>query len=204
MRPLAASKIPRPTFSYEAYNSWRIEPHIKFAIEIGCGVGYHPIKWAQKNPQSQILAIERTTEKFLKFNNRLSHHPHLANIFPAHADAAVLLPHLIQSAEVDEYYVLYPNPYPKERHKNLRFAHSSLTRFISQTLKKNGHLTIATNIEAYAKELLTELPAADLSLVEYRILPPTHVPRSHFEKKYIERGESCHNLVFRRIETSFK
>jgi tRNA (guanine-N7-)-methyltransferase len=198
MRKISAEKIPRPPFAYGEFAKWRsAQKH--FAIEIGCGVGFHPIHWAKENPEKQILAIERTKEKFAKFQHRLDNHPQLTNIWPAHADAAVLLAHLDLQSQVDEYFVLYPNPYPKQKHKNLRFAHSALSELIAQTLKPNGILTIATNIVTYADELITDLPkTTGLKLVEKSFVDPQAQPRSHFEKKYLLQNQQCHNLVFRR------
>jgi tRNA (guanine-N7-)-methyltransferase len=199
MRTLAREKVPAPRFSYDIFHQWRSAQIGPFAIEIGCGVGLHPIQWAKTNPLSHILAIERTKEKFARFSSRLLHHPQLQNIFPAHADASQLLPHLVQDESVDEYFVLYPNPYPKARHKNRRFAHSPFSLFLAKTLKKGGRLSVATNDLSYADELRIHLPPrTELKLLADELIPCHSLPRSHFEKKYLARGEPCFNLVFSR------
>jgi len=192
-------KIPRPNFNYGEFEQWRKSQtaNSRFAVEIGCGVGLHPIRWAQAHPEDHILAIERTKTKFSGFASRLTNHPHLKNIFPAHADAALLLPHILPRCSVDSYYILYPNPYPKARHKNLRFGHSSLTLFLADTLKPNGTLVFATNIETYAEELLKYVPSrSHLEVVFTKTLSPLDLPRTHFERKYLARGEPCYSLVF--------
>ena len=199
LRRLETNKIPVPHFQYDEFHNWLAKPHLNFAIEIGCGVGLHPILWATKNPQSKILAIERTKNKFQKFLGRLTHHPHLQNIYAAHADASQLLPHLFDKPLVDAYYILYPNPYPKTRQKNLRVAYSPLSHFLVQTLKHGGTLTVATNLPWYAEELRIEIPLQHkLSLIEDHVLSTHSVARSHFELKYLKRNDLCQNLVFRR------
>ena len=171
------------------------------AVEIGCGVGLHPIQFAKNNPQSQILAIERTQEKYNKFNQRLKNHPDINNVFPAHADAAWLLPHLELKGHVDQFFILYPNPYPKNKHKNLRFAHSALMSFVVDCLKPGGTLTMASNIKDYIDEVLNSsfVLQKKLELLSSLELSKNHPPRSHFEKKYLARGETCYDLVFRRV-----
>lgn len=213
-------KIPLPkSFDFKIFDQW-FQPEKEFYIEIGCGVGLHPIKWAIHNPSKQLLAIERTSNKFSKFQRRLSHHPNIRNLLPAHADAAQLLPHLLFSNRfsdiklVDGYFILYPNPYPKASQKNLRFAHHALTDLISRSLKPKGHVIFATNIKDYCKELVDELPKKfGLDLNEHRLVSEIvseqskqkkapnsdlHFPRTHFERKYLLRNEVCHNLVFSR------
>jgi tRNA (guanine-N7-)-methyltransferase len=198
MRKIQLSKIPKPAFKYNEFQEWLDESHEEFLVEIGCGVGFHPISWAEKNPKSKILAIERTQIKFNKFIDRLQNHPHLTNIFPAHADAGVLLPHLDLIDKIDHYIILYPNPYPKAKQKNLRFAYSSLMDFLISSLKSNGTITFATNIENYANELRLELPKlTSLQLISDMVLDFQSPPRSHFESKYLSRKELCWNLVFK-------
>jgi tRNA G46 methylase TrmB len=72
-----------------------------------------------------------------------------------------------------------------------------------ETLKRGGTLRLATNLEFYADE------AADFGVREWGLVledrraftsaaPIEGAPRTHFEKKYLEDGQTCHDLVFRR------
>jgi tRNA (guanine-N7-)-methyltransferase len=194
-RQIPLEKLPRIDFDFAAFTKWR-DRKKSLVVEIGCGVGFHPIAWAKENPTQQILAIERTTEKFLKFTGRLKNHRELKNIWSAHADAAVILPQLITSPEVSEYFFLYPNPEPKAA--NRRLGRSPLLRFIFSTLAPGGRLSVATNIESYAKELLSSAEQMGFANCEMAALAPTATPRSHFEKKYLSRGETCWNLQIYR------
>lgn len=190
-------KTPTPTgVSFADFKNWRKSDAKTFAVEIGCGVGLHPIQWAKANPKGQILAIERTTNKFDKFKRRLSNHEHLRpQIFAAHSDARWLLPHFLDLASVDKYYWLYPNPEPKRR--NQRIAFSTLTDYVVATLKPGGQLKIATNIASYADEVKQWLPRRfplNLELSEHR--SSKQESRSHFEKKYVARGDICFDIQF--------
>lgn len=193
-------RIPRPPFAYVDFANWLAQNHLKkLAVEIGCGVGLHPIRWAQANPNGIMLAIERTHNKFAKFYGRLKNHPGLTNIFPAHADAALLLPHLNLYNKVNEIFVFYPNPYPKSRHKNLRFAYNHLTDILFDSLSVNGTMLFATNIENYANELRKEIPQKlNLKIVSDKKLSSFDTPRTHFEKKYLARHETCFELIFKK------
>ena len=197
------TRAPVPNFPFSDFSKWR-KTGCPFAIEIGCGVGYHAILWAKYNPGVQLLAIERTKEKFEKFNRRLFHHRQFASlIFAARADANWLLPHLLVPNSVDEYFWLYPNPEPKRR--NHRIAFSNLIEIVVSTLKSGGKLIIATNIANYANEVRHWLPfkyplilECERHLCRDDLVAGRHQFRSHFEKKYLEREDLCFDFEFRK------
>jgi tRNA G46 methylase TrmB len=144
------------------------------------------------------VAFERTKEKFEKFAARIANHDPLLNLTAIHGDALAWIKHAFQPATVDRYFILYPNPYPKESQKNLRFPFMPAFRLIRDTMKPGGQLTLATNSEAYAREAADGFVKEwNLELVEKKILPVDFPPRTHFEKKYLLRGETCWNLEFR-------
>ncbi len=168
-------------------------------VEIGCGVGLHPIQYAQQSPDDYIIAIEKTREKYLKFAGRVEHHPDIKNIYPVHANAQHWVPQNILPNEVDKYFMLYPNPYPKEKHKNKRFMHMPFMAYIIETMKINATLELATNEKFYyqeAREVLADVWG--LKLKSDSIIDSDTKARTHFEKKYLERGEVCYNLVFQK------
>ena len=74
---------------------------------------------------------------------------------------------------------------------------------VLETLKKKGKLTMATNIKFYAAEAEAYFTQEwGLKLVTKQVYSSIDEcpfePRTHFEKKYLERGETCWNLVFEK------
>jgi tRNA G46 methylase TrmB len=192
----AVSKIPPPP----DLRPLALDPNLPVDIEIGCGVGFHPLRYARENPGRQLVAFERTREKFEKFAARLRNHEALPNLTAIHGDALSWIAHAVGPASVDHYFILYPNPYPKESQRNLRFPFMPAFRFIRDSMKKGGLLTLATNSASYAEEAAEGFAKEwGLGLVEKNPLPENFPPRTHFEKKYLARGEPCWNLVFRRL-----
>jgi tRNA (guanine-N7-)-methyltransferase len=166
-------------------------------IEVGCGVGLHPIRWSQQNLHARLLAFERTTEKYTKAAHRFINNSSPQNIHIVHGDASILLPYLIEPQSIDGFFFLYPNPYPKPSQANLRLPNSPFLHFIRQSLKPGGTLTLATNSVQYASEAIERLPANGLLLMQNKQIESHAIPRTHFEKKYLMRGEICYDLVFR-------
>ncbi|MGZ3695160.1 MAG: SAM-dependent methyltransferase [Bdellovibrionota bacterium] len=175
----------------------KLDPALPLDVEIGCGVGFHPLRYAQENPGRQLVAFERTAEKFEKFQGRLAHHIALPNLIPIHGDAIPWLTHALKPSSVERYFILYPNPYPKESQRNLRFHEMPFFSVIVETMKVGGTLTLATNMEFYRDDARKKIVGEwGLKLLSEELIASDSKPRTHFEKKYLLRGERCWNLVF--------
>lgn len=193
MRAFHPEKVPLPP----DFRSLTLDPEMPLDIEIGCGVGFHPLHYARANPRRQIIAFERTSEKFEKFLGRLKNHPALPNLHPIHGDAIPWIVHGVSPESVDQYFILYPNPYPKESQRNLRFYAMPAFVALLKTLKPEGILILATNEKFYADEAEESFVSDWGMKLEIRE-KYSGTPRTHFEKKYLVRGEVCWNLIFQK------
>lgn len=194
MRPFRVDKVPNPVLAESLKN----ELKDGFAdIEIGAGQGLHAIRYGLAHPHRKLLAIERTTEKFERFRGRLLKHPGIKNVIPAHADAVSIIAHNVPNQSVERFFLLYPNPYPKQKQRNLRWHNSPFMGCLIDKLKPNGRLHLSTNLSWYAEEakhVLTETWPMTLAL-DSRVIDP-RLAQTHFERKYLARGEVCYRMVF--------
>jgi tRNA (guanine-N7-)-methyltransferase len=168
-------------------------------LEIGCGVGWHPIRYAERNPGRRLIAIEHTREKFESFQGRFEKHG-LTNLLPVHADAVRWVHHHLKNESIDRVFLLYPNPEPGNPSK--RWLRAPFFHRLLEVMKPGAELTLATNIESYFKEALEYGENFwKLGISRQRTIvnpPPDGIPRTHFEKKYLARGESCFDVTFRK------
>ncbi len=167
-------------------------PEPPYDIEVGCGVGYHPIQYANRFPERTLIAIERTHERFSKFLGRVKGNGVGSNLIPIHSDALIWIVHHIPMNSVGRYFFLYPNPFPK----NKRWYTLPFMQYVIESLQDEGTISMATNIE----ELFLEAKKYfrdywNLSIQEAKKIEKDSEPRTHFEKKYLSRGEECWNLV---------
>lgn len=198
MRAFQASQIPLPP---ETSSKFPRAPIVD--LEIGCGVGFHPIHYARAHSDRVLIAIEHTREKFEKFARRIERHEALPNLIAIHANGVSWLTHRCPSASLDRLIFLYPNPCPKKGDLNKRWHGMPFMERAIDALKTGGELWLATNERFYYEEAKEAYARAwGLKLVEdlafTRETLPYPQPRTHFEKKYLERGETCFNLKFKK------
>jgi tRNA (guanine-N7-)-methyltransferase len=196
MRPFNQSMVPIPSTPLDFARA-RFFRHID--LEIGCGVGKYAIHRAHQFPDRAIIAIEKTTERFGKFERRIQNHEELPNLFAIHSEAASVITHFIPEHSLDEIFLLYPNPYPKVKQRNLRWHNRAFMGFLLGRLKVGGKITLATNIEDYHEEAIEMMRNVwHLDVVEDRLIGANENPRTHFEQKYLLRDELCWNMVFKK------
>ncbi|MCM0606167.1 MAG: hypothetical protein KA715_08760 [Xanthomonadaceae bacterium] len=199
LRSFDPLKTPKPAIA-QGLDAGLVRVYPRLEIEIGCGVGLHPIKRAALSQESLYVAIEHTRERYGKFERRLENlrakdPGAIPNLIPIHANAISWISHHIEPASVDHYWIMYPNPYPKKKHLNQRWYAMPFTSHLVTTLKPGGRLTLVTNMKYYADEAEVAFTQQyGLKLEERKELTLGFDPRTHFEKKYLERGEVCFEL----------
>lgn len=163
-------------------------------LEIGAGKGRHALLFAHANPDKTMFAIERTTEKFTTFDKLTKNTP-AGNLFAIHADAIAWTAFAVYPKQIQTCFILYPNPEPKN--KNQRFLNMPFFEFLLSRMQDDGQIIIASNIADYideATQLLT-----DVWCLPYQksVIDPSSA-RTHFEIKYLSRGELCQELIIHK------
>lgn len=197
MRKFNEDNIPKPKI-----NEFTL-PEGPLDIEIGCGVGLHPIQYSQNNPNRYLVAIEHTTDKYNKFKRRYIAHKSPKNLLPVHENGISWVTHLVPKETVSRFIFLYPNPNPKPSQQNKRFHAMPFMEKVIDCLIPGGTIHMATNELFYAQECVEFMTKTwKLRCLENRIIEndTNFKGRTHFERKYLERGQSIYDLVFIKEE----
>jgi tRNA (guanine-N7-)-methyltransferase len=196
MRQFHAEHIPKPAldFSVTALNAAR-----SLDLEIGAGQGLHAIRYALSHPERDLIALEKTHERFARLDGRKKSHPQATNLYAFHADAVAFVTHFLPDASLDTVYLLYPNPYPKAKQANLRWHNRPFFGLLLTKMKPGASFMLATNLEWYAREAQAAFDTVWGMSSTLAPIDPALPPRTHFEKKYLERGETCWNVSFRKL-----
>ncbi|WP_151831382.1 SAM-dependent methyltransferase [Acinetobacter junii] len=180
----------------QAPHDFQVIPNTTICVEIGAGKGKHALLFTGQNPQTTLYAIERTKEKFLAMQKQHQLEPR-EYLYPIHADALPWVVHALHPAQVEQFFILYPNPEPHNPAQ--RWLNMPFFEFLLSRLQPNGTITLASNIEEYIEE-------AEQQLIQLWKLPyekqkiATDSARTHFEVKYLERGELCQQLIITKPE----
>ena len=172
-----------------------IENHL-ICVEIGAGKGKHALLFSEQNPDLKLIAIERTREKFLAMQKQHQLEGQ-SNLTPMHADVLPWVVHALFPQQVQQFFILYPNPEPHNPAQ--RWLNMPFFEFLISRLDQHGTVTLASNIPEYIAE-------AEQQLINVWKLPfvkeviPTTSARTHFEVKYLERGELCQQLIISKPE----
>ncbi|MEB3753558.1 SAM-dependent methyltransferase [Acinetobacter sp. MD2(2019)] len=164
------------------------------AVEIGAGKGKHAVLFSQQQPKTTLYAIERTKEKYeaMQKQHQLTETPLL---HPIHADAVPWITHALYPAQIEQFFILYPNPEPHNPAQ--RWLNMPFFEFILSRLQDNGQITLASNIPEYINEAEQQLKEIWQLPYEKQVIAPDSA-RTHFEVKYLERGELCQQLLIQK------
>ncbi len=165
-------------------------------LEIGAGKGKHALSFAAAHTDKHLIAIERTRNKFEAFT-KIFNQQCPNNITPIHADAIAWTVHAIPPNSLTRIYLLYPNP--EQHNPNQQWLNMPFFEFLLSRLRAGGEVVLATNIDSYMAH--AEQQAINIWQLPYschRI--PTDSQRTHFEIKYLARGDTCWQLTLKKPE----
>ncbi len=152
--------------------------------------------FTKTHPDTQLIAIERTREKFLAMQKQHGIEGQ-ANLQTVHADALPWIVHALYPEQVEQFFILYPNPEPHNPAQ--RWVNMPFFEFLLSRLKTGGTITLASNIPAYIEE--AEQQAEQLWKLPFiKEVIAQDSARTHFEIKYLERGELCQQLIITKPE----
>ncbi|MCU4412782.1 SAM-dependent methyltransferase [Acinetobacter sp. WU_MDCI_Axc73] len=165
-------------------------------VEIGAGKGKHALLFSGEHPEQALFAIERTKEKFLAMQKQKGLEPR-DNLYPIHADALPWMVHALYPQQVQQFFILYPNPEPHNPAQ--RWLNMPFFEFLLSRLKPQGIITLASNIPDYIDEAAQQLEQLWKLPFEKQVIASDSA-RTHFEIKYLERGELCQQLMITKPE----
>lgn len=170
-------------------------------LEIGIGAGEHLVEEAENAPDVGFVGVEPFREGLAKAVAAIEARD-LRNVRLYDDDAAVLLDWLPNGslARID---LLYPDPWPKRRHRKRRFISPMNLERMANALRPQGELRVATDIADYADwTLLAILPNGDFEWTakgadDWR-LPWAGWPGTRYESKALRAGRVPIYLTFKR------
>jgi tRNA (guanine-N7-)-methyltransferase len=171
-------------------------------LEIGFGNGEHLLERARSSPERDFLGVEvhRPGIGHLLLGAARAGASNLRVI--AH-DAVEVMQQQIAPASLDELQLLFPDPWPKERHHKRRIVQPAFATLVASRLKPGGLWHLATDWEPYAQHMLEVLGACE-SLRNFAadggfIDSVQARSATRFERRGVQLGHRVRELLFARL-----
>jgi len=166
-------------------------------LDIGCGKGGFVAALATRYPDRLVVGVDVMLGRLRKANRRMIRED-LGNTELLRCAAWDLLALHLPDGIFDRAHVLYPDPWPKTRHRSKRLMTSEFFGRLAAKLKPNGILHICTDDRSYfgtAQAAVIPLP--------YYVPAPDGIDdikdlNTDFEKRYAAEGREAFRIVLRK------
>ena len=174
-------------------------------LEVACGRGEYSIGLAKEDANANFIGIDIKGERIWK-GSTIAKEASLDNIGFLRANILELESHFA-SQEVDDLWIVFPDPMPKDRHEKRRLTHPRFIELYKTVLKHDGWCrlkTDSTELYEYTHEVITarsdikDLIFTD-DLYNSDLLGEHKGIKTRYEKKFREKGENIKYLKFRFI-----
>lgn len=162
-------------------------------LEIGFGAGEHLAAQARAHPDVAVLGAEVFENGIAKLLAAVDR-DRLANVRLFVDDARLLLA-CLPDRSLGRAFILYPDPWPKERHKKRRIVAPETLDQLARTLRPSAELRLATDDPDYADWIAAAL-AGRADFVELAHVEgdwpgrPTDWPATRYEQKAVAAGRT--------------
>ena len=163
-------------------------------LEIGFGGGEHMVHQAALNPDVSVIGAEAFLNGVAK---ALAHveEAGVSNIRIHYGDARMLLEAMPDQC-LERLYLLYPDPWPKERQKKRRFINPVNLAHFHRLLKPDGLILFASDIDDYVDWTLQQVEThGGFGLQGISAVPFENWLQTRYEAKAVREGRSSHYLI---------
>lgn len=124
----------------------------KFVWEIGCGHGHFLAAYATAYPEKLCIGVDIATERIDRANRKRDR-AKLANLHFIQAEARAFINSLPTGATFDDIYVLFPDPWPKLRHRKHRLLQPDFLHLAAAKAGQGARLLFRTDYQPYFNEV---------------------------------------------------
>lgn len=164
-------------------------------VEFGVGKGQFMREYAIKYPQKNFFGVEKVP-KWVRHTGVRIDKAKLTNVKLVTCDAESLL-EVMDNESVQEFYILFSDPWPKRRTHNRRIIQTKLIEQIHKRLEPNGKLYIATDHAEYFEwivKIMTPFMEKHFKLCDD---PIEFI--SNYQVKYEKEGRKINSIHVRKV-----
>jgi len=166
-------------------------------LEIGFGGGEHLVHQAVLNRQVDIIGCEPFINGVAMLLGKIRA-AGVQNISVYPGDVRDLFD-VLPDGSLTRAFLLYPDPWPKQRHLARRFMNPVYLTPLARVLAPGAVFRVATDIEDYARRTLQQVPGYGFELLAKSGDPWDDWLSTRYERKALREGRVPCYLTFRRL-----
>ncbi|MBU1693704.1 MAG: tRNA (guanosine(46)-N7)-methyltransferase TrmB [Verrucomicrobia bacterium] len=152
-------------------------------VDVGCGKGRFLLARAAAHPDADFLGVDRMIGRLHKIDRKAVRHG-LTNIRWLRLDAYYAVTYMIPENSVTTYYIFFPDPWPKKRHREHRLFNAPFLDSLFRTLKAGGQVHFATDHLPYFDDVVAVIKA-DKRFAKIPPFEPAGEERTDFELLFL-------------------
>lgn len=167
-------------------------------LEIGFGGGEHVAHQAALHPELSYIGAEPFLNGVAKLMAEIAARD-LKNLHVHYGDARPLL-EILPAESFERIYLLYPDPWPKEKQKKRRFVNPANLAHFARVLQPGGEFFFASDIEDYVHWTREHVAASKLFTETGDDRQPyDNWVQTRYEAKARREGRGSHYLRFIKV-----
>jgi tRNA (guanine-N7-)-methyltransferase len=177
---------------------------LRLHVDVGFGDGAFLTELARRDPGRAVVGVEHSFKRVLKVARRLSRSD-LRNVRLLGVDAAWAVREAFEEESVESFWINFPDPWPKRRHRRRRLIEPTFVGELSRRLTIGGSLHVATDDPEYAAAIRSALEGE--SLLENAEAPAPHLherrelPPTTYQRESDAQRRPCFVFQRRRVKT---
>jgi tRNA (guanine-N7-)-methyltransferase len=193
-------------FPFHLKGKWKTEVfknNKPLVLELACGKGEYTVNLAQKDPNTNFIGIDIKSNRMWK-GAGISKELGLTNTgFVRISIQKINM--FFESGEVDEIWITFPDPFPKERHEKNRLTHPDFLLLYKEIIKPNGIINFKTDDDGLFDYTFDTL--VNVSIKPIEVIRDVHHEThnydnlrnitTHYEKLFSDKGRKIKYCKFK-------
>lgn len=164
-------------------------------VEVGSGSGEHLVECALSSPGRDHVALEFYLPGICNMLKVLDREG-IRNVRVVRTPAREALGTMFADGAVDTVHVLFPDPWPKRRHRKRRLVDREFMGLLARKIAPGGILHVATDWPDYARDI--RRAAEGSGLFEDAGAVPARQAPTRFEARAAREGRAVEEFLWRR------
>lgn len=192
-------------YPYHLKGKWKKEyfkNNNPIVLELGCGKGEYTVNLSEAFPEKNFIGIDLKSNR-MWVGAKIALENQRSNV----AFVRMIIERLelhFEPGEVDEIWITFPDPFPKDRHEKHRLTHPRFLKIYKQVIRQNGIINFKTDDDGlfnYTCELFKSIniiPEQIVSDVHQSTETDEYVRNisTHYEKLFQAKGRTIKYMKF--------